>query len=63
MEVKCERDYGYDYPTKAKYHGLTIYVRKMRVDEMPENGITYYCHIDGMIFKEGERNFKLLTNN
>lgn len=54
-----EKDYGYDYPIKAKTHGFEIDVRMMRKDEMPDDGITYYCDEDGTIYHEGEKDFKL----
>lgn len=57
-----EADYGYEYPIKAKYHGEEINVRIMRKDEMPEDGITYYCALNSMIFTEDEKYFNLLDN-
>ena len=58
-----EIDYKYEYPLKARLYGeIEINVRKMRQDEMPEDGIIYYCNIDGTIYNEGETDFELLTN-
>lgn len=60
--IMCEEDYGYEYPIKALMYGsIEIDVRKMRKDEMPEDGITYYCAINGTIYKEGEKDFQILT--
>lgn len=58
---KREEDYGYDYPIKAmRYNEWEIDVRKMRKDEMPDDGITYYCERNGTIYRDGEDNFKLI---
>ena len=60
---KRESDYGYKYPLKALYYDdIEVNVRKMRVDEMPDDGITYYCEIDGSIHVDGEKNFQLLNS-
>lgn len=59
-----EKDYGYEYPFKAiRYNdeNWIINVRKMREDEMPEDGITYYCDIDGTIYSEEEKDFKIIN--
>jgi len=62
MKPKRERDYGYEYPIKAKrYDDWEINVRKMKKDEMPDDGITYYCEKNGTIYHEGEEDFKLLS--
>jgi len=59
-----EEDYGYSYPIKAvRYKNWEIDVRKMRKDEMPDDGITYYVEENGTIYVEGEKGFKILTNN
>lgn len=59
-----EKDYGYSYPIKAiRFKDWEINVRKMRKDEMPDNGITYYCEENGTIYKEGEDNFQLININ
>jgi len=56
-----EIDYNYEYPLEAVRFGRKhIQVRKMRTDEMPNDGVTYYCEVDGTIYQEGEGNFKLL---
>ena len=56
-----EADYKYDYPIKAiRYNKFDINVRKMRKDEMEEDGITYYADRDGIIYTERERDFRLL---
>jgi hypothetical protein len=61
MKPCLEKDYGYEYPFKAvRYNEWEIRVRKMRKDEMPDDGKTYYCEQDGGIYWEGEENFKLL---
>lgn len=58
-----EKDYNYEYPIKAIRHGeWEIKVRKMRQDEMPDNGITYYCDENATIYHEGEEDFELLAN-
>ena len=58
-----EAEYKYSYPIKAiKYGEIEINVRKMRPDEMPDNGITYYCDENATIYAEGEKDFELLTN-
>lgn len=54
-----EVDYNYEYPIPARYHGGEIKVRQMRADEMPEDGITYYCDVDGSIYKVGDVGFNL----
>lgn len=55
-----EKDYNYNYSINAKRFGFDFMVRKMRVDEMPEDGITYYCDVDGTIYQEGETDFLLI---
>ncbi len=56
-----EKDYGYEYPIRAiRYNDWEINVRKMREDEMPDDGITYYVEENGTIYVEGEKDFKLL---
>jgi len=56
-----EIDYNYEYLLEAVRFGRKhIWVRKMRTDEMPDNGLTYYCEVDGSIYQEGEDNFKLV---
>ena len=57
-----EIDYKYEYPIKARRYDWEINVRKMRKDEMPEDGVIYYCDIDGTIYNEGEEDFELLNN-
>lgn len=54
-----EIDFGYEYPIKARYFGEDIDVRLMRKDEMPDDGETYYCEVNGSIYRQGEQNFKL----
>ena len=64
MNPMKEIDYGYEYPIKAmRYNEWEIDVRKMRPDEMPDDGITYYCDVNSTIYHEGEKDFKLLTTN
>lgn len=66
--MKWEKDYGYKYPLKAYRYanhpdgGWEINVRQMRQDEMPDDGIVYYCDEDGTIYNCGEEDFTLLTN-
>ena len=61
--VMRESDYNYEYPIKAMRWGNTeISIRKMRVDEMPENGKTFYCERNGSIYELGEEGFEILTN-
>lgn len=60
LNIMSEKDYGYEYPIKAKYYDMEINVRQMRKDEMPDNGITYYCGENSSIYVEGEKNFELL---
>jgi len=56
-----EIDYNYEYPLNAlRYNEIEIRVRKMRTDEMPEDGITYYCEVNGSIYWEGEPDFKII---
>jgi len=45
-----------EFETKAirKDYGLEIMVRKMDKDEMPDDGVTYYCEEGGQIYKEDE---------
>lgn len=57
-----EIEYGYEYPLKARYYGEEINVRQMRKDEMPDDGITYYCGENSSIYTVGEKNFELLSN-
>jgi len=58
-----EKDYNYEYPLRAiRYGDWEIKVRKMRKDEMPDDGITYYCDEDATIYSEREKDFELLTN-
>ena len=60
-EPKREKDYGYEYPIKAlRYKEIEINVRKMREDELPEGCGTFYCEKNGTMYKEGEKDFKLL---
>ena len=54
-----EKDYNYDYPINASRFGFDFKVRKMREDEMPEDGVTYYCDIDGTIYQESDDDFLL----
>jgi len=54
-----EIDYKYEYPIKARRYNWEINVRKMREDEMPLDGITYYCDVYGTIYQEGEKDFKI----
>lgn len=62
--MKTEQDFGYEYPIKALRFGeLPIEVRKMRKDEMPDDGITYFCDQNSTIYHEGEEDFYLLTDN
>jgi hypothetical protein len=49
-KVMTEKDYGHLYPIKALYHGFDVSVRKMRQDEMPDDGNTYYVDVDGSIY-------------
>jgi hypothetical protein len=58
-----EKEYGYEYPIKAKYNGWDFKVRLMRKDEMPDDGEIYYCGEDGTIYKEGEPDFEVLATN
>lgn len=37
-----------------KDYNLAIVVRRMDADEMPDNGITYYCQDSGQIYEEQE---------
>jgi len=61
---KLEKDYNYDYPIRAIRHGeWEIKVRQMRKDEMPDDGITYYCEKDGTIYDENEKDFELIKDN
>lgn len=61
-KVKLEKDYGYKYPIKASRYGeWEIDVRKMRKDEMPDDGINYYCERDGSIYAEDDKDFKLIN--
>lgn len=55
-----EIDYGYEYPLKAVRCNWEINVRKMREDEMPDDGVTYYCEQNGTIYKEEDKDFQLL---
>lgn len=54
MKPKCEADYGYEYPIDAMVYGEKIKVRLMRKDEMPDNGIDYYCAPNATIYHVGE---------
>ena len=57
-----EKDYGYEYPIKARrYNQWNIDVRLMRKDEMPDDGITYYCDQDGQIYTSGEKDFEIIN--
>ena len=57
-----EEDYGYEYPIKARrYNEWEINVRKMRKDEMPDDGKTYYCDIESKIYHEGEDDFEIMA--
>lgn len=56
-----EEDCGHEYPLRAlRYNEWEINVRKMDKDEMPDDGITYYCEKNGTIYAEGEADFELL---
>jgi hypothetical protein len=55
-----EKDFGYEYPIRARRYDCEINVRRMRKDEMPEDGITYYCEQDGSIYSDGEPNFEII---
>lgn len=60
--VMREIDYNYEYPIKAiRYKDWEINVRKMRKDEMPDNGVTYYVEQNGAIYQEGEKDFELIN--
>ena len=55
-----EEDYGYEYPIKAtRFNKWEINVRKMRKDEMPDDGNTYFVEVNGTIYQEGEKDFEL----
>jgi len=55
-----EKDYGYEYPIKAiRFNCWEISVRKMRKDEMPNDGNTYYAEENGTIYQEGDKDFQL----
>jgi hypothetical protein len=57
----CEADYNYEYPIKALWYGaIELDLRLMRTDEMPDNGIIYYCAKNGAIYIEGEPNFEII---
>ena len=59
-----EKDYGYEYPFKAiRYNdeNWIINVRKMREDELPENSGTWYCEVNGTMYKEGEKDFEIIN--
>jgi hypothetical protein len=65
MQLKREADYGYEYPIEAMVSGEKIKVRKMKKEEMPDDGITYYCAENSTIYYEGEPhpgNFKIINN-
>lgn len=56
-----EIDYNYEYPIKALRFGkIELNLRKMRKDEIPDDGTTYYVEQDGSIYAEDEENLKLL---
>jgi hypothetical protein len=63
FEAKCEKDYNYEYPIKAiRFNEFEISVRKMREDELPaSNTTTYYCDVNGVMYEEGEKNFKIIN--
>lgn len=61
MKTMKEKDYNYEYPIKARrYDQWDIDVRLMRKDEMPDDGITYYCDQDAGIYVEGEKDFEII---
>lgn len=51
-----EKERGMEYPIKVKYNNVEIFVRKMDKEEMPDDGISYYCDYDGSIYTEKELN-------
>lgn len=62
-----EKDYGYEYPIRATDYGEEIFVRKMRKDEMPDDGNTYYVTVNGTIYSHDAypddiKRFKILDN-
>ena len=62
FESKREKDYGYEYPIKAiRYEEIEINVRKMREDELPPNSGTWYCEINGTMYQEGEKDFRIIN--
>ena len=57
-----EKDYGYEYPIKAiRYEALEINVRKMRDDELLPNSGIWYCEVNGTMYKDGEKNFRIIN--
>jgi len=62
-KILKEEDYKYEYPIRAiRYNEWEINVRKMRKDEMPDNGITYYVEKNGTIYSENEEDFNLFKD-
>lgn len=58
-----EKDYNYEYPIQAIRLPSRdeMYLRKMRKDELPDDDThTWYCRVDGSMFREGEDDFKIV---
>lgn len=58
-----EIEFSYEYPIKARrFNDFDVDVRLMRKDEMPDDGKTYYCDVDGTIYMQGEPDFELIKS-
>ena len=56
-----EKDYNYEYPIRATRYGEEMFLRKMRKDELPDdNTHTWYCRVDGMMFRDDDEDYKIV---
>ena len=53
-----KKDKDYNIKVMVKDNRVSVMVRKMEKDEMPDDGIVYYCRQEGQIYMESEL-FKL----
>jgi hypothetical protein len=54
MKNKEKKESLYVIAARRKDFGLKIMVRKMNKDEMPNDGIIYFCEEGGQIYTEKE---------
>jgi len=53
-DTNMEKKEEYNIRATVNDNGIDVKVRKMDADEMPDDGITYYCEESGQIYTEVE---------